>query len=106
MGPAVKEQVLQLLERYGIPRSQIAARFDDVVKVLTDAFGNSSRLLVYRTVVELYDEYSLRPNFGFYDSLRDQMIFLKERVVADLLRPRHNPSIEDSIYVASLTMRK
>jgi hypothetical protein len=99
MGAAVKEQVLQLLERNHIARSEIAARFDDVVVVLIDAFGNNSRLLIYRTVVELYEEYSLRPTFGFNDSLREQMIVLKNRVIADILKPRHSPRIDDSIYL-------
>ena len=106
LGQAVKEQVLQLLERNGISISQVAARFDDVVKVLTDAFGNSSRLLVYRTVVDLYEEYSLRPTFRFYDSLRDQIILLKERVVTDLLKPRHSPTIDDSIYITKPISRE
>ena len=99
-GAAVKEQLLQLLEQNGIPRSEIGARFDDVVRVLTDVFGTSSRLLIYRTVVNLYEEYSVRPNFGFHDPLRDQLLFLRERVLADIMKPRHLTSIDDSIYIS------
>lgn len=101
MGSAVKEQVLQLLERNGIPRSEVAPRFDDVVRVLTNTFGNCSRTLVYRTVVELYEEYSLRPTFGFYDSLRDQIAFLKEQVLSNLMKPRHALTRNDSLYVTN-----
>ncbi len=98
-GGAVKEQLMQLLEQNSIPRSEIGARFDDVVGVLTDAFGNSSRLLFYRTLVELYEEYSVRPTFGFYDSLRDQLLLLKKRVLEGIMKPRHSASIDDPIYV-------
>jgi hypothetical protein len=92
--------MLRILTENNIPRSEIGARFDDVARVLTDVFGNSSRLLIYRTVVELYEEYSVRPTFGFYDSLKDQILFLRERVIADIMKPRHSANIDDSIYVA------
>jgi hypothetical protein len=98
-GRSVKEQMMNVLAQNNIPRADIGARFDDVARVLTDVFGNSSRLLIYRTVVGLYEEYSVRPIFGFYDSLRDQVLYLRERVLSDILKPRHSPSIDDSIYV-------
>ena len=91
---------MRILAEHKIPRSEIGARFDDVAKVLTDVFGSSSRLLVYKTVVGLYEEYSVRANFGFYDSLREQLLFLRERVLADIMKPRHSASVDDSIYVA------
>ncbi len=98
-GRQITEQLMQILGQKKISRSEIGARFDDVAKVLNDVFGNSSRLLIYRTVVGLYEEYSVRPAFGFYDSLRDQLLFLREKVLADILKPRHSPSIDDSIYI-------
>ncbi len=98
LGPRVRQEVLQLVERSGIALRDLASRFDDVVNVLTGAFGTSARVLVYKTVVELYNEYSVRASFSFQDSLRDQIMFLKERVTSDLLRPRHLLSI-DSFYV-------
>jgi len=99
-GRPVKEQLMRLLAEHKIPRSEVGARFDDVAMVLTDVFGSSSRLLVYKTVVDLYEEYSVRASFGFYDSLRDQILFLRERVLADIMKPRHSASVDDSIYVA------
>ncbi len=99
-GIPVKEQLMRILAEHKISRSEIGARFDDVAKVLTDVFGSSSRLLIYKTVMELYEEYSVRASFGFYDSLRDQILFLRERVLADIMKPRHSTSIDDSIYVA------
>ena len=99
-GRPVKEQLMRILAEHKISRSEIGARFDDVARVLTDVFGSSSRLLIFKTVVELYEEYSVRATFGIYDSLRDQILYLRERVLADILKPRHSPSIDDSIYIA------
>ena len=101
-GRPVKEQMMRILAEHKIPRSEIGARFDDVAKVLTDVFGSSSRLLIYKTVVELYEEYSIRATFGFYDSLRDQILFLRERVLADIIKPRHSPTVDDSIYITGV----
>jgi len=98
-GRPVREQLMRILAEHKISRAEIGARFDDVAKVLTDVFGSSSRLLIYKTVVELYEEYSVRATFGFYDSLRDQILYLRERVLADIIKPRHSPTIDDSIYV-------
>ena len=91
---------MRILAEHKISRAEIGARFDDVAKVLTDVFGSSSRLLIYKTVVELYEEYSVRATFGFYDSLRDQILYLRERVLADIIKPRHSPTIDDSIYIS------
>jgi hypothetical protein len=98
-GRPVKEQLMRILDEHKIPRSEIGARFDDVARVLNDVFGTSSRLLVFKTVVELYGEYSVRPTFGFYDSLKDQILYLRERVLTDIIKPRHSPTIDDSIYI-------
>jgi len=98
-GRPVIEQLMRILAEHKIPRSEIGARFDDVARVLTDVFGSSSRLLIFKTVVELYEEYSVRATFGFYDSLRDQISYLRERVLADIIKPRHSPTIDDSIYM-------
>jgi len=98
-GRPVKEQLMRILAEHKIPRLEIGARFDDVARVLTDVFGSSSRLLIFKTVVELYEEYSVRATFGFYDSLRDQILYLRERVLADIIKPRHSPTIDDSIYI-------
>src|SRR5438128_12027512 len=82
-GRPVKEQMMRILAEHKIPRSEIGARFDDVAKVLTDVFGSSSRLLIYKTVVELYEEYSIRSTFVFYFSIRDQILIQIDRVLED-----------------------
>ena len=99
-GRPVREQLMRILAEHKIPRSEIGARFDDVARVLNDVFGSSSRLLVFKTVVELYEEYSVRASFGFYDSLKDQILYLREKVLGDIIKPRHLPTIDDSIYIA------
>jgi len=98
-GRPVREQLMRILAEHKIPRSEIGARFDDVARVLNDVFGSSSRLLVFKTVVELYEEYSVRATFGFYDPLRDHISYLRERVLANIIKPRHSPTIDDSIYI-------
>ena len=105
LGRTVKDQILNLLERNGIPRSEISSRFDEVVQVLTVSFGECIRVLVFKTVTELYKEYSLRADFSFGESLKDQIALLKERVVSDLLKPSHSPTIEDSIRNATRDQR-
>jgi len=98
-GRPVREQLMRILAEHKIPRSEIGARFDDVARVLNDVFGSSSRLLVFKTVVELYEEYSVRATFGFYDSLKDQIMYLREKVLAEIIKPRHSSTIDDSIYL-------
>jgi hypothetical protein len=101
LGVGVRDEVFRLLERSGVTVREIALRFDDVVEIVTRVFGSSARVLVYRTVANLYEEYSQRPNFTFYDSLKDRISLLREKVVADLLKPRHAFNIDDSIYLTT-----
>ena len=94
LGRTVREETFQLLERNGIKPTEISSRFDNVVEVLTRVFGNSARVLVHMTVTELYKEYSLRTGFAFGESLKDQVALLREKVMSDLLKPRHYTSID------------
>ena len=88
LGRTVKEEIFLLLSRNGIRTSEIASRFDDVVGVLTSSFGERARVLVFKTVTELYKKYSQQAGFNFGESLRDQITLLRERVTTDLLKPR------------------
>jgi hypothetical protein len=83
-GRTVREEISLLLERNGIHPSEVASRFDGVVEVLTTAFGDGARVIVFKTVMELYKEYSQRAGFSFGESLRDQITILREKVVTDL----------------------
>jgi hypothetical protein len=93
LGEKAGEGVYDLLEWKGIQRSEISARFDEVVSLLNQAFGTSARALVHRTAIALYSEYSAVPGFTFYDSLTDQITLLKDRVLLDGLKPRHTLTI-------------
>ena len=88
LGGAVCESVYGLLERNGIRRTEVSNRFDDTVAVLTKALGSSSRVLVHRTVVEMFRQYSQRADFSYQDSLRERLTVLREAVVAQHLVPR------------------
>ena len=88
LGSTVGESIYGLLERNGIRRNEISIRFDDTVAVLTRALGSSSRVLVHRTVVEMFRQYSQRTDFSYQDSLRERLTVLKEAVMAQHLVPR------------------
>lgn len=105
LGPAVCESVYGLLEKNGVPRGEISNRFDETVTVLTKALGASSRVLVHRTVVEMFRQYSQRAEFSYRDSLRDRLIVLKEAVLANHLIPksRHDGIDFDSVEGTRIT---
>src|SRR2546428_11475639 len=86
-------------------QGEIGNRFDDTVTVLTKVLGTSSRVLVHRTVVEMFRQYSQRADFSYQDSLRDRLIVLKEAVLANHLMPRsrHDGIDFDSVERTRLT---
>jgi hypothetical protein len=88
MGPTVRDVIYDLLAKKGIEQSEISSRFDDVFVVLTDSLGASARVLIYRTMTLLCQEYQMRADFNYQDSLRDRMILLRDRVVVDHLYPK------------------
>jgi hypothetical protein len=88
MGTSVRDVVYDHLRRKGIPESEIPIQFDDVVGVLNESFGGSARVIIYKTLVELYQQYSMRVDFTYQESLRDHMSLLRERVVVDHIIPK------------------
>jgi len=88
MGTSVRDVVYDRLNKKGIPVSDISTRFDESVEILNDSFGGAARIIVYKTLVELYQQYSMHVDFTYQDSLKDRMVLLKERVVGDHLVPR------------------
>jgi len=88
MGPTVRDVIYDLLAKKGIEQSEVSSRFDDVVVVLTDSLGASARVLIYRTMTLLCQEYQMRADFNYQDSLRDRMVLLRDRVVEDHLYPK------------------
>ena len=87
LGPTVQASVYDLLGRSGIKKEDISNRFDDVVQALTKTLGTSSRVIVHRTVVEMFKQYSQRLDFSYTDSLRERLALLKETVVANHVLP-------------------
>ena len=88
MGTAVREVISARLESRGIPAAEVPGRFDDVVKILHESFGGSARVLVYKTLVELHQQYSMRVDFTYQDSFKEHLALLRERVLNDHLVPR------------------
>jgi hypothetical protein len=88
MGPTVRDVIYDLLAKKGIDHPEISSRFDDVVAVLTESLGASARVIIYRTMTLLCQEYQMRADFNYEDSLRDRMVLLRDRVVVDHLYPK------------------
>jgi len=88
MGKQIRDWVYDYLEKRGIGREEIPARFEDVVKTLLDRLGTSARVIAYRTMIGLYQQFSLNPDFDYQDSLPDRFVVLKDRVVTDKLYPK------------------
>jgi len=93
MGEPIRDWVYDFLEKKGISRGDIPVRFEEVVKILLERLGTSARVIAYRTVVELYKEFSLSANLDYDDSLTDRFVFLRERVLMDRLHPMRTPSL-------------
>jgi len=100
LGSTVKDSVYSMLERNGIQRRDFGTRFDDVVEVLTKTLGTCSRVIVHRTVTEMYKQYSQRMDFSYQDSLRDHLMMLREAAVTNHILPRRRfeNSSMDTLY--------
>jgi hypothetical protein len=88
LGDAVQASVYGLLERNRIPKKDVANRFNDVVAIMLKTLGACSRVIVQRTVSEMYKQYAQRINFSYEDSLQQQLTILESSVVANHLTPR------------------
>lgn len=99
LGRPVRDEVFRLLAKNHLATRDFGERFDDVVTILKNAFGESARIIVYRTVVGLYDEYSQRHDFTYSDMLRERIELLKAKVTSDILKPKHLYSKSDDLYL-------
>lgn len=93
MGGPLRDWIYDFLEKKGISREDIPGRFDDVVKILQERLGTSARVIAYRTMVELYKEFSMTVTIDYNDSLADRFVFLRERVLSDRLFPTKTLSL-------------
>src|SRR5713226_3630114 len=92
MGAGFQEVIYEVLEKKRLRREEISSRFDDVIKVLTETLGPSARVLIFKTVEQLYKEYSIPTEISYSDSLNDMIILLQSRVEAEHLPPKHLPA--------------
>lgn len=93
MGAPIRDWVYDFLEKRGIPKDEIPARFEDVVKTLLDRLGTSARVIAYRTMIGLYQQFSLSPDFDYQDSIPERFVVLKDRVITDKLYPKLTKSV-------------
>jgi len=88
LGRPVRDEIYRVLGKRGISGPLVSSMFDEVVQILREVFGEGYRMIVHRTVVELYKEYSQRIDFSYQESLKNHLSFLRDRVVSDYLYPR------------------
>jgi len=88
LGPIVHDAIVDLLGKIGIHGKEIGPRFDEVSKVLIGTLGAMGRVIVYKTLVEVCDEYSFNIDFTPKDSLSEKFAFFESRVLSDRLTPR------------------
>jgi hypothetical protein len=98
MGTSVRDVVLSRLDKLGIPSSEISTRFDDVVRLLNESFGGSARIIAYKTIVDLHQQYSMRADFTYQDSLKDHLDLLRERVITDHMVPKRVQRDDDVLF--------
>src|SRR2546428_604892 len=70
-------------------RNDVPAKFDVVMVLLTKWLGSGARIIGFQTLKELYGEYSTAASFGVDSSPSDLIVFLRERVLALHLAPKH-----------------
>ena len=88
LGRGVRDEVYHILEIRGVRDDKIPSRFDKVIEVLHDFFGEGSRIIIHRVLRVLYEKYSLPVDFSYQETLLDRLTLLKDRIIVDHLRPR------------------
>lgn len=88
LGRGVRDIVYYILESKGIRRDDIPSRFDKVMEVLLQVFGEGSRVVIHRVLRVLYEKYSLPVNFSYQEILSERLTVLRDKIIVDNLRPR------------------
>ena len=100
LGPIAREAIVEQFGKRGIQPREIGSRFDEAARILVEK-GTIGRMVVYKTLVEVCQEYSFPVDFTQGDSLGEKFVFLKERVLVDRMTPRHLRSeIREGHYMA------
>jgi hypothetical protein len=84
----VKQVVDRCLLKAGISESDISTRFGDVEKAVTEMFGAGGRIMIISTLSKICDEYSLRLDISYANSLHDRLEQLKERILVEKCLPK------------------
>jgi len=88
LGRGVRDEVYRILESKGISSDEVPDKFDKVIDVLLQAFGECSRVIIHRVLRVLYEKYSLTVDFSSQEILLHRLTIIRSRIVADHLRPR------------------
>ena len=88
LGRQVRDEVYHILEARGIRNDQVPSRFDNVMEVLHEFFGEGSRIIIHRLLRVLYEKYSLPVDFSHQETLLDRLTLLRDRIIVEHLRPR------------------
>ena len=88
LGREVRDEVYHILETKGVRNDQVPSRFDKVIEVLHEFFGEGSRIIIHRVLRVLYQKYSLPVDFSYQETLLDPLTLLKDRIIVNHLRPR------------------
>ncbi len=93
MGADFRDTIYELLEQKGLKREEVSTRFGDVIKLLTESLGTSARVLIFKTVEELYRDYSIRTELSYNDAPMEKITLIQSRVEAEHLHPKHLHSV-------------
>jgi hypothetical protein len=88
LGRGVRDEVYGILENKGIRKEDVPSKFDKVIDILQQVFGECSRVIVHRVLRVLYENYSLPIDFSSEEILLDRLTFLRDKIVLDNLEPR------------------
>ena len=89
LGREVRDEVYRILESKGVRKDEVPSRFDTVMEVLLQVFGEGSRVIIHRVLRVLYEKYSLPIDFSSQEILLERLTALRDRIVLDHLNPRN-----------------
>jgi hypothetical protein len=88
LGREVRTEVYRILASKGIREDEVPSKFDKVIEVLQQVFGECSRVIIHRALRVLYENYNLPVEFSSQEILPDRLAALRDRIIEDHLRPK------------------